>query len=88
MESDCRVEDIPHSLAYNMVVTQMAKDEKTNHQALKQALAVVQDNLSSNISQAWQGTIHILREQNYGHFCNIFTIFSHLIKSRFLVHTR
>ena len=54
VESDCRVEDIPHSLAYNMVVTQMAKDEKTNHQVLKQALAVVQDNLSSNISQAWQ----------------------------------
>ena len=54
VESDCRVEDIPDSLAYNMVVTQMAKDEKTNHQVLKQALAVVQDNLSSNISQAWQ----------------------------------
>ena len=68
MESDCRVEDIPHSLAYNMVVTQMAKDEKTNHQVLKQALAVVQDNLSSNISQAWQGTIHILREQIFGQF--------------------
>ena len=54
MESDCRIEDIPHSLSYNMVVTQMAKDEKTNHQVLKQALAVVQDNLSTNISQAWQ----------------------------------
>ena len=27
MESDCKVEEIPHALSYNMVVTQMAKDE-------------------------------------------------------------
>ena len=63
VESDCRVEDIPHSLAYNMVVTQMAKDEKTNHQVLKQALAVVQDNLEPILAKGCDkcGIVPILR---------------------------
>ena len=34
--------------------------QKTNHQVLKQALAVVQDKLSTNISQAWQDISDLL----------------------------
>ena len=53
VESNCTIDEIPYTLAYNLVILQMAKDEKSNHHILKQSFAMVQDGLSSTISECW-----------------------------------
>ncbi len=62
IESNCAVDQVPHSLAYNMVVARVSKDSKSNLDVLNEAIAAaaVQGHLSEALSSSWQRVGHIL----------------------------